>query len=142
MGDPKALRPAENPFAIKVDPCAFAAMVENLSVAWTAPEVTMRVRQHLLEDVGCRYRRRCRRKGAGRCAHDPLAGQLAGRLPEQLAGRQHPELRVRKPRPAEQGCATANDAPAVMCCMAGRWSAWQIAAALNRMGLPTGQAET
>jgi len=48
MGDPKALRPAENPFAIKVDPAAFAAMAENLSVAWTAPGVTMRVHQHLL----------------------------------------------------------------------------------------------
>jgi len=57
MGDPKALRPAENPFAIKVDPAAFAAMAENLSVAWTAPGVTMRVRQHLLPPAPATGRR-------------------------------------------------------------------------------------
>jgi hypothetical protein len=37
-------------------------------------------------------------------------------------GGQHSELRVRKPRSGEHGCATAEDALAVMRSMAGRWS--------------------
>ena len=57
-------------------------------------------------------------------------------------GGQHSELRVRKPRTGEHGCATAEDALAVMRSMAGRWSDEHIAASLNRMGLPTGQGKT
>jgi len=55
---------------------------------------------------------------------------------------EHSELRVRKPRPGEHGCATADDALAIMRSMAGRWSDEHIAASLNRMGLPTGQGKT
>jgi excisionase family DNA binding protein len=51
-------------------------------------------------------------------------------------------LRVRKPRAGEHGCATSEDALAVMHSMAGRWSDEHIAASLNRMGLPTGQGKT
>ena len=51
-------------------------------------------------------------------------------------------LRVRKPRAGEHGCATTEDALAVMRSMAGRWSDEHIAASLNRMGLPTGQGKT
>ena len=57
-------------------------------------------------------------------------------------GGQHSELRVRKPRTGEHGCATTEDALAVMRSMAGRWSDEHIAASLNRMGLPTGQGKT
>ena len=57
-------------------------------------------------------------------------------------GGQHSELRVRKPRAGEHGCATTDDALAVMRSMAGRWSDEHIAASLNRMGLPTGQGKT
>ena len=57
-------------------------------------------------------------------------------------GGQHSELRVRKPRAGEHGCATTEDALAVMRSMAGRWSDEHIAASLNRMGLPTGQGKT
>jgi excisionase family DNA binding protein len=49
---------------------------------------------------------------------------------------------VRKPRAGEHGCATTEDALAVMRSMAGRWSDEHIAASLNRMGLPTGQGKT
>jgi hypothetical protein len=49
---------------------------------------------------------------------------------------------VRKPRTGEHGCATTEDALAVMRSMAGRWSDEHIAASLNRMGLPTGQGKT
>src|ERR1700739_2545959 len=57
-------------------------------------------------------------------------------------GGQHSELRVRKPRTGEHGCATTEDALAVMRSMAGRWSDEHIAASLNRMGVPTGQGKT
>jgi hypothetical protein len=57
-------------------------------------------------------------------------------------GGQHSQLRVRKPRAGEHGCATSEDALAVMRSMAGRWSDEHIAASLNRMGLPTGQGKT
>jgi hypothetical protein len=56
-------------------------------------------------------------------------------------GGQHSELRVRKPRTGEHGCATPEDALAVMRSMAGRWSDEHIAASLNRMGMPTGQGK-
>ena len=45
-------------------------------------------------------------------------------------------------RPGEHGCATAEDALAVMRSMVGRWSNEHIAASLNRMGLRTGQGKT
>ena len=57
-------------------------------------------------------------------------------------GGQHSQLRVRKPRTGEHGCATSENALVVMRSMAGRWSDEHIAATLNRMGLPTGQAKT
>ena len=57
-------------------------------------------------------------------------------------GGRHSELRVRKPRAGEHGCATTEDALAVMRSMAGRWSDEHIAASLNRMGMPTGQGKT
>ncbi|MBB2755603.1 UNVERIFIED_ORG: excisionase family DNA binding protein [Rhizobium aethiopicum] len=57
-------------------------------------------------------------------------------------GGQHSELKVRKPQTGEHGCATTEDALAVMRSMAGRWSDEHIAASLNRMGMPTGQGKT
>ena len=57
-------------------------------------------------------------------------------------GGQHSELRVRKPKTGEHGCGTPEQALAVMRTMAGRWSDQDIAASLNRMGLPTGQGKT
>ena len=57
-------------------------------------------------------------------------------------GGQHSELRVRKPRTGEHGCSTPEQALAVMRSMAGRWSDQDIAASLNRMGMPTGHGKT
>ena len=57
-------------------------------------------------------------------------------------GGQHSELRVRKPRTGEHGCSTPEQALAVIRSMAGRWSDQDIAASLNRMGMPTGQGKT
>jgi len=57
-------------------------------------------------------------------------------------GGQHSELRVRKPRTGEHGCRTADEAVAVIKSMTTKWSDEDIAATLNRMGLPTGQGRT
>jgi hypothetical protein len=57
-------------------------------------------------------------------------------------GGQHSELRVRKPRTGEHGCCTPEQALAVMRSMAGRWSDQDIAASLNRMGMPAGHGKT
>lgn len=105
-------------------------MADNLSVAWNAADVTMRARQQLLRmlvadiifDV------------------DETVREVV--LAIHWRGGQHSDLRVRKPLPGEHGCATADDALAVMRSMVGRWSDEHIAASLNRMGLPTGQGKT
>ena len=57
-------------------------------------------------------------------------------------GGQHSQLRVRKPKSGEHGCRTPEEALAVMRSMATRWSDEDIAASLNRMGMPTGQGKT
>jgi len=128
--DLEARQPTDCSSTIEVDPSAFANMAENLSAAWNAPDVTMRARQQLLRtliadiivDV------------------DDTVRDVV--LTIHWRGGQHSELRVRKPRTGEHGCATAEDALAVMRSMAGRWSDEHIAASLNRMGLPTGQGKT
>ena len=115
---------------VAVDPCAFAHLADNLSAAWNATGVTMRARQRLLRalivnivvDV------------------DEQAREVV--LTIHWRGGQHSQLRVRKPRSGEHGCATTEDALAMMRSMAGRWSDEHIAASLNRMGIPTGQGKT
>ena len=115
---------------VEVDPSAFANLADNLSAAWNAPNVTMRARQQLLRalitdiivDV------------------DDEARDVV--LTIHWRGGQHSQIRVRKPRTGEHGCATSEDALAVMRSMAGRWSDEHIAASLNRLGLPTGQGKT
>jgi len=128
--DLETRQPAEGRSDITVDPNAFTNLADNLSAAWNAPGVTMRARQQLLRtlitdiivDV------------------DDDARDVV--LTIHWRGGQHSELRVRKPRAGEHGCATAEDALAVMRSMAGRWSDEHIAASLNRMGLPTGQGKS
>jgi excisionase family DNA binding protein len=130
LRDIETRQSVDRPPAIEVDPGAFANMAESLSVAWNAPDVTMRARQQLLRtliadiivDV------------------DDAVREVV--LTIHWRGGQHSELRVRKPRAGEHGCATAEDALAIMRSMAGRWSDEHIAASLNRMGLPTGQGKT
>jgi hypothetical protein len=57
-------------------------------------------------------------------------------------GGQHSELRLHKPRTGEHECSTSDETLAVIRSMASRWSDQDIAATLNRMGLPTGQGKT
>lgn len=128
--DIETRQPTDNASTIEVDPSAFANLAENLSAAWNAPEVTMRARQQLLRTL---------------IADIIVDVDDAVRdvvLTIHWRGGQHSELRVRKPRTGEHGCATADDVLAIMRSMAGRWSDEHIAASLNRMGLPTGQGKT
>ncbi len=128
--DLEARRPSEQQAEIKVDPDAFAHLAVNLSKAWHAPGVSTRGRQQLLRtlitDIVVDV--------------DDEARDVV--LTIHWRGGQHSELRVRKPKTGEHGCATTEDALAVMRSMAGRWSDDHIAASLNRMGLPTGQGKT
>lgn len=71
---------------------------------------------------------------------DTAAGEIV--LVIHWKGGQHSELRVKKPKTGEHGCHTADEAIAIMRSMAGRWSDQDIAASLNRMGIPTGQSKT
>jgi hypothetical protein len=71
---------------------------------------------------------------------DEPAGEIV--LVIHWKGGQHSELRVRKPRTGEHGCSTPEQTLAVIRSMAGRWSDQDIAASLNRMGMPTGQGKT
>ncbi|ABM35738.1 recombinase family protein [Polaromonas naphthalenivorans] len=103
---------------------------EDLAAAWDAPGVTMRARQQLLrtlvKDIVADV--------------DDQAREVV--LTIHWRGGQHSQVRVVKPRTGEHGCRTPDEALAVMRSMAGKWSDEHIAATLNRMGLPTGQAKT
>jgi hypothetical protein len=128
--DLETRQPAQRRSNITVDPNAFTNLADNLSAAWNAPGVTMRARQQLLRtlitDVIV---------DVDDDARDVI-------LTIHWRGGQHSELRVRKPRAGEHGCATTEDALAVMRSMAGRWSDEHIAPSLNRIGLPTGQGKS
>lgn len=126
----EARQPAESPSTIEVDTRSFANLADNLSAAWNAPSVTMRARQQLLRTL------------IADIVVDVDDAVREVVLTIHWRGGQHSELRVRKPRAGEHGCATAEDALAVMRSMAGRWSDEHIAASLNRMGMPTGQGKT
>ncbi len=114
----------------ELDADTLADLAQDLTAAWHAPGVTMRARQQLLRS---------------------LIVDIVVDVDDQVRdvvltihwrGGQHSELRVRKPRTGEHGCATTEDALAVMRRMAGRWSDEHIAASLNRMRIPTGQGKT
>jgi len=102
----------------------------DLDAAWKNPNVTMRSRQQLVR---------------------ALVNEIIVDIDEQAReivliihwkGGQHSELRMRKPRTGEHECSTSDEALAVIRSMASRWSDQDIAATLNRMGLPTGQGKT
>src|SRR5919202_1208739 len=108
----------------------FTGLADDLAAAWNAPGVTMRTRQRLLRALV-----------TGIVADvDEAAREIV--LTIHWRGGQHSQLRVRKPRSGEHGCRTPDAALAVMRSMATRWSDADIAATLNRMGMPTGQGKT
>jgi len=118
---------APNPAAAKPD---FAGLADDLEAAWNAPGVTMRARQRLLRalivDIIADV--------------DEKAREVI--LTIHWRGGQHSQLRVRKPKSGEHGCRTSEQALAVIRSMATRWSDEEIAASLNRMGMPTAQGKT
>ena len=105
-------------------------LADDLSAAWKAPGTTMRTRQRLVRTLITEIV----------ADVDAKAGEIV--LVIHWKGGQHSELRVRKPKSGEHGCSTPEQALAVMRSMAGRWSDQDIAASLNRMGMPTGQGKT
>ena len=105
-------------------------LADDLSAAWKAPGTTMRTRQRLVRTLITEIV----------ADVDEKAGEIV--LVIHWKGGQHSELRVRKPKSGEHGCSTPEQALAVMRSMAGRWSDQDIAASLNRMGMPTGQGKT
>jgi DNA invertase Pin-like site-specific DNA recombinase len=105
-------------------------LADDLSAAWKAPRTTMRTRQRLVRTLITEIV----------ADVDAEAGEIV--LVIHWKGGQHSELRVRKPRTGEHGCRTSEQALAVIRNMAGRWSDENIAASLNRMGIPTGQGKT
>jgi excisionase family DNA binding protein len=108
----------------------FMGLADDLASAWNAPGVTMRARQQLLRalvtDIIAEV--------------DDAVGEVV--LTIHWRGGQHSQLRVRKRKSGEHGCRTSDGALAVMRSMASRWSDEDIAASLNRMGMPTGQGKT
>jgi excisionase family DNA binding protein len=118
---------APDPAAASPD---FAGLADDLAAAWNAPGVSMRARQRLLRalvtDIIADV--------------DETTREVV--LTIHWRGGQHSQLRVRKPKSGEHGCRTSEDAVAVMRSMASRWSDEDIAATLNRMGMPTGQGKT
>lgn len=130
LRDLEARQPKEGSPDRMADLNVFSALADDLSTAWKAPGVTTRARQQLLRAL---------------IADIVVDVDEAVRdvvLTIHWRGGQHSELRVHKPRSGEHGCATTEDALAVMRSMSGRWSDEHIAASLNRMGLPTGQGKT
>ncbi len=108
----------------------FADLAGDLAAVWKAPQTTMRTRQRLVRALITEIV----------ADVDEVAGEIV--LVIHWTGGQHSELRVKKPKTGEHGCSTPEQALAVMGTMAGRWSDQDIAASLNRMGMPTGQGKT
>jgi excisionase family DNA binding protein len=108
----------------------FVGLAHDLEAAWNAPSTSMRVRQRLL-----------------RALITDIIADVDDAVREVVLtihwrGGHHSQLRVRKPRTGEHSCRTPEEALAVMRSMATRWSDEDIAASLNRMGMPTGQGKT
>ncbi|MGC8520119.1 MAG: recombinase family protein [Steroidobacteraceae bacterium] len=108
----------------------FGWIAADLTAAWNAPGVTMRARQQLLRalivDIVATYNQATR--------------DIT--LTIHWRGGQHSELKVQKPKTGEHSCRTPEEALAVIRSMASRWSDTDIAASLNRMGIPTAHGKT
>ncbi len=108
----------------------FTGLARDLDAAWNAPGVSLRTRQQLLRAL------------VTDIIADVDEATQEVVLTIHWRGGQHSELRVRKPKAGEHGCRTPEAALAVMRSMATRWSDADLAASLNRMGMPTGQGKT
>jgi len=107
-----------------------SGLADDLASAWKAPSTSMRARQRLVRTLITEIV----------ADVDEKAGDIV--LVIHWKGGRHSEVRVKKPKSGEHSCCTPEHALAVMRSMAGRWSDQDIAASLNRMGMPTGQGKT
>ncbi|WP_233214176.1 recombinase family protein [Pollutimonas nitritireducens] len=108
----------------------FSAFAEDLSAAWNAPGVIMRVRQQLVRALIVDI------------VADVDESARVVSLTIHWQGGQHSQLCVRKPRSGEHACSTSDEALTIIRSMATRWSDQDIAASLNQMGMRTGQSKT
>jgi DNA invertase Pin-like site-specific DNA recombinase len=131
------LRECEARLAASVPPRAPAvtreslhALAHDLDAAWHAPTTDMRTKQRLvrtlIEEIVIDV--------------DDATREVV--LLIHWRGGQHSELRVRKPVSGEHSKATSIEADQLIREMATRWSDADIAATLNRLGIPTGQGNT
>jgi hypothetical protein len=109
--DLEVRRPTEGPATIEVDPGTFANLADNMKAAWDSPDVTMRVRRQLLRTLIADI-------DVDDDDDDDEVRDVV--LTIHWKGGQHSEIKVRKPQTGEHGCATTEDALAVMRSMAGR----------------------
>jgi hypothetical protein len=109
---------------------ALLRLAVDLRAAWDAPTADARVKQQLVRTL------------VEEILVDVDETQREVVLVIHWRGGQHSELRARKPKPGEHRKRTSDEADAVIRDMAGTWSDAQIAAALNRLGIRTGQRQT
>ena len=109
-----------------VEPPDLESLAEDMAAAWHAPGVSARSRQRLVRTL----------------IKDIVADVDEQRreviLTIHWQGGQHSQLRIKKPKPGQNGRETSEDALTLIGSMAGHWSDGDIAATLNRMGLRTG----
>jgi hypothetical protein len=104
----------------------FLSIAQDLESAWKASGVTMRSRQQMLSAL----------------IVDIVADSREIILTIHWRGGQYSQVRVCKPKTGEHGCRTSDEAIAVIQSMATRGPDDDIAATLNRMGMPTGHGRT
>jgi len=102
----------------------------DLRAAWDAPAADARVKQQLVRTL------------VEEVLVDVDDQSREVILVIHWRGGQHSEVRARKPRPGEHRKRTSDQAEAIIRAMAGTWSDAQMATALNRMGIRTGQGQT
>ncbi len=109
---------------------ALLRLAVDLRVAWDAPTADARVKQQLVRTL------------VEEILVDVDETHREVVLVIHWRGGQHSEVRARKPKPGEHRKRTSDEADALIRDMAGTWSDAQIAAALNRLGIRTGQRQT
>ncbi|MGQ0567219.1 MAG: recombinase family protein [Gemmobacter sp.] len=111
---------------VAVDSPDLEGLAEDMAAAWNATSVSARTRQRLVRTL------------IKDIVVDVDEQRREVILTIHWQGGQHSQLRVKKPKPGQNGRETSEDALTLIRSMAGRWSDGDIAATLNRMGLRTG----
>jgi DNA invertase Pin-like site-specific DNA recombinase len=116
----------DSPPAPIPDRAVLVSLAQDLPTIWHAPTTDMRLKQRiariLLQEIVADI--------------DEQAGEIVLLL--HWAGGRHSELRVKKNGPGRHGRSTSLEAIEIVRRMAGHYSDEQIAATLNRLGVPTG----